>query len=881
LVEAMVMAAVSGWGGRAFGRGPAAAGPVAVVPPPAAGPGDLPGVIGKGPAGDSGQGPGASAAGSGLKPGDTAKSGRPTETAGLIPEPVAISDEKIYDRLIKSCAWVVTSDGTAEGVRHGSGAVIDLDERLVVTNEHVANATCVRISVLFPAYRDGKLIAENKYYRDELDKGNAIPAKLVRVDRGRDLALIQLDRLPGDAVPVRVGTRPPSPGQKVQTVGANPKNNPWQWVRSEGPVRQVSVSRWHYEDGFPREAEVIVSQVPINGGDSGGPVVDYRGVLVGVNNGWAPGFQNATHISVTEVRDFIAAYFLGARKEWKEPPEPSAEALAGVSVAKLIKALEGSNVKDRGRAARLLANLGPAAKEAVPALLNALRATNEEDENRPILAMALSEIGPPDKAAVADLTAALRDKNCKEARRYAADALGKLGEGAKGAAAALVPALKDADPTVRRNAASSLGRLGPAARDEAFDSLFALLRDPEPEVRKTAMGALMKMGKPPTDVASLRAQAADFSAPEEARHYAVLALQKFPDEAVPALIDILTTERDPKLASDAAFVLGHIKAQGRLVGAALAKALEPGKDKSVRVSAAHAIREIGLDQHTLPAFMKALDSPEEEIRKAALRGMTNISIFAGNLPSLTLTKDAVAVLAPGLGSDQAYARWFAAFGLSSLKEEAAPAVPQLRAALAKEQNRDPMFSPVIHLEILAALAEIGPDALSVLDRDADKFLDELKEIANDPDDRAYKLRTAAALALAKIAPDKPQARATLAVLVKALRLPNFNKPDHNLVDDELHKRAAKALIKAGKFAARPLAQTCFAQFSWRRDDPQQTQLEKQYACRKAFEVLERIGPEAACPEVQQLLRAARDNRDEVASVKEAAGSAYFAIYKSK
>ncbi|HEX5269921.1 MAG TPA: hypothetical protein VFW33_05520, partial [Gemmataceae bacterium] len=283
-------------------------------------------------------------------------------------------------------------------------------------------------------------------------------------------------------------------------------------------------------------------------------------------------------------------------------------------------------------------------------------------------------------------------------------------------------------------------------------------------------------------------------------------------------------------------------------------------------------------QQMLPAFMKALDSPDEDVRNAALGGMRNISTFLIDWPSLTLNKDALKILTPGLASNQGWARLFAAYGLGRLKADAAPAVPDLRAALLKEENMDPKLSQMIRLEILAALAEVGPAALPVLGSNTDKFLDELKDIANVTDDAAWKRRTCAALALGRIAPDKPQAHDTLNVLVRALRLPNFNKPNHDQIDDELSERAAQALIKAGKNAARPLARTCFAEFAWRADEPVQAQLEKQYAARKVFEVLQRIGKDAACLEVKQLLEAVRKNPFEVAKVKEAAQSAYFAVY---
>ncbi len=294
--------------------------------------------------------------------------------------------------------------------------------------------------------------------------------------------------------------------------------------------------------------------------------------------------------------------------------------------------------------------------------------------------------------------------------------------------------------------------------------------------------------------------------------------------------------------------------------------------------AARAIRDIGLDQVTLPAFMKALGSPEPEIRTAAVGGMNNFSTFLPNRPSLTLRKDAIPIVVPGLSSPEPVARQVAAFALGSLRADAAATVPELRTALALERNRNPELSPLIRLEILATLAAIGPAALPVLGADAPKFLDELKEIANETDDNTRRHQTCAALALGTIAPDKPQATATIAVLVKALRLRNFNKLPLNPVDEVLHERAKNALIKAGKLAAPRIAQTCYAEFWPETADTMQTSLEKAYARKKTCEVLENIGPQAKHIDVRALLERIVILPNQPSDVVGAAKSAYFTIY---
>src|SRR5947209_18991858 len=80
-----------------------------------------------------------------------------------LPQPTpAEGGVKVYQSVLKSTVWIISErpDGTASG----SGSVIDRRRRLVLTNYHVVG-DIDRVRVMFPAYRDGKLIAEKDFYR--------------------------------------------------------------------------------------------------------------------------------------------------------------------------------------------------------------------------------------------------------------------------------------------------------------------------------------------------------------------------------------------------------------------------------------------------------------------------------------------------------------------------------------------------------------------------------------------------------------------------------------------------------------------------------------------------------------------------------------------
>jgi HEAT repeat protein len=107
-------------------------------------------------------------------------------------------------------------------------------------------------------------------------------------------------------------------------------------------------------------------------------------------------------------------------------------------------------------------------RAAAGALGSALRNVNA--------AVALGRIGPGTKQAVPALIAALKDPDA-EVRRLAVVALGGIGPGPREVVPALIAALKDDNTFVRWSAAYALGMIGPGA-NEAVAALIALLRIP-------------------------------------------------------------------------------------------------------------------------------------------------------------------------------------------------------------------------------------------------------------------------------------------------------------------------------------------------------------------------------------------------------------------
>jgi hypothetical protein len=200
----------------------------------------------------------------------------------------------IYRHALHATALVETEHGS------GTAWVADAGARLLVTSAHVVH-NAETVQVIFPEYRDGKVIAERRHY---IDKANVVAGVVLDADEPRDLAVIQVAALPAGAVSLPLAEDSPSPGEAIHSVG-NPGVSGALWVYTTGPVRTVYVHEGDYA-GRPLQARIIESQAPTNPGDSGGPVVNDRSQLVGVVMGYSKQGRLLSHsIDVSEVRPFL------------------------------------------------------------------------------------------------------------------------------------------------------------------------------------------------------------------------------------------------------------------------------------------------------------------------------------------------------------------------------------------------------------------------------------------------------------------------------------------------------------------------------------------------------------------------------------------------
>ena len=203
--------------------------------------------------------------------------------------------EDIYDYYINSVVFIGNlKNKRVKGM--GSGFVIkDKGKLKIITNWHVIDeADSLRIWI-----KPKKMVDED-YLINQVD---SYSAKLIKVNKTKDLALLEVAELPLKIRPVNYGKfENIRPGENVFAMG-HPHGHLWTF--SPGFVGQVRPDyNWRYK-GSRHKANVIQTDASINPGNSGGPLFNKRKELIGVNTFTDKGEGLNFAIAVDDVINFI------------------------------------------------------------------------------------------------------------------------------------------------------------------------------------------------------------------------------------------------------------------------------------------------------------------------------------------------------------------------------------------------------------------------------------------------------------------------------------------------------------------------------------------------------------------------------------------------
>ncbi|MEQ9406243.1 MAG: serine protease [Fuerstiella sp.] len=225
----------------------------------------------------------------------------------------ARADVEIYNETLKSTAWVLAkTDGSTSS---GTGVLVNAEKKLLITNFHVVGNARAAV-IFFPDMKDGQPVNDRDHYLRNVRK-LGIRGRVLGVDRKRDLALVELDRLPEGAKAIDIAPKTVSPGAVVQSIG-NSGSSEALWVFTSGTVRSVYQKQFRTGAG-EHDFRVVETQSPINPGDSGGPVVNDKGELVGIAQSISPKARLVSYnVDISEVRAFLDS-------DWKPAPLPIAD----------------------------------------------------------------------------------------------------------------------------------------------------------------------------------------------------------------------------------------------------------------------------------------------------------------------------------------------------------------------------------------------------------------------------------------------------------------------------------------------------------------------------------------------------------------------------
>lgn len=368
-------------------------------------------------------------------------------------------------------------------------------------------------------------------------------------------------------------------------------------------------------------------------------------------------------------------------------------------VSALAKAIDDQDRQVSTNALDSLAELGPDAREAIPALVDALdsrKVRGARNQGRQQSAMraayALSRIGPD---AIPPLIKALSGEDTP-LRQGAAQALGKMGSAAHDAIPALIGNLgaKDSelqnavigaliefgpasvrpvadclgspDAQVRQTAVRTLSGLGKLASATAARLLDLARSDPDTAVRAAAYPALIRIGASREAAVPLLVEA--LRAPDEmVRHAASNALaQVRPLAPAVSALQAALNDPDPKMRDRAAHVLSLMGAEAAPAGPALLACAKAAPDDAEFTDA---ISQIG--EAMLPLLLKELSSGADPTREEwVFRTLRNMGAAAK--PALLA----------GLTSPQAPIRAAAAQALADLPIDSPATIQALSGLLA-------------------------------------------------------------------------------------------------------------------------------------------------------------------------------------------------------
>jgi RNA polymerase sigma factor (sigma-70 family) len=241
------------------------------------------------------------------------------------PPDLGVEAQDLCAKIVKSCVYIITP--LKGGFVQGSGSLIDVEQKLVLTNYHLVEQEN-DVFVQFPvAGMAGEMVTDVDKYKERIVAGQAIRGTVLFRDITRDLALLRLDKIPLGATAIPLAKTSPRIREAVWQIG-NSRAVGKVFGVTKGEVSAVESYEFSLGSGsglgtaFQVKVRAVSATNPTSPGDSGGPLFDKRGNLVAVTEGGSTRASlDRRFIDVTEVRAFLREKKITI-KEPSDEPDP-------------------------------------------------------------------------------------------------------------------------------------------------------------------------------------------------------------------------------------------------------------------------------------------------------------------------------------------------------------------------------------------------------------------------------------------------------------------------------------------------------------------------------------------------------------------------------
>lgn len=204
-----------------------------------------------------------------------------------------------YQQVVGSVVYIKAIDHNWN-FYSGTGVVVNAERGEILTAFHVVD-DC--LCAAMPPIRDkqGDIVTDPARYSNIDDASQCV---VVATLEGRDLALIRWKQPRKGLKAIPVAAKSASPGQSLFCIG-NGANMRFRY--SGGSCRQVAEESYTTTADQKISAKILTTSCPIDGGDSGSPVLSRSGELLGIVSSTRKDLNQIHHsIDLSEIRYLLS-----------------------------------------------------------------------------------------------------------------------------------------------------------------------------------------------------------------------------------------------------------------------------------------------------------------------------------------------------------------------------------------------------------------------------------------------------------------------------------------------------------------------------------------------------------------------------------------------